>query len=413
MIISGGFSVTGGGVFSIERAPNAPTIGVATANGSTAATITFTAPAFNGGRTITTYTATSSPGSITGTLSQAGSGTIDVSGLTTGVEYTFTITATNELGTSLPSSASNSIQLATPSQQAYTTPGTYTWTAPAGVTSVSVVCVGGGGSGGTGGSGGDTNSGGAGGGGGGLGYKNNITVVPGQTYTVVAGAGGASVNTTNVGNPGGDSYFINSSTVKGGGGLGGYNLATGGVTPITSGGTYTGDGGGDGGTGGSGEGTGTGGGGGGAGGYSGAGGAGGNGTYVAKSEAGQPAITGGGGGGGGSSGVRVGSGYPNTAGGGGGVGLLGKGSDGLGTSKPSQGSTPGTVYGGGAGSSGSNGQGATYPVATYYDQNNPGGAYGGGGGGTYVNSSGTGANGAVRIIWGDNRAFPSTNTGNL
>jgi len=113
MIISGGFSLTGGASFAIERAPDAPTIGVATANGSTAATVTFTAPTFNGGRTITTYTATSSPGSITGTLSQSGSGTIDVSGLTTGVSYTFTVTATNELGTSSPSSASNSI---TPAQ---------------------------------------------------------------------------------------------------------------------------------------------------------------------------------------------------------------------------------------------------------------------------------------------------------
>lgn len=109
MIISGGFTITGGASFAIERAPDAPTIGVATANGSTAATVTFTAPTFNGGRTITTYTATSSPGSITGTLSQAGSGTIDVSGLTTGVSYTFTVTATNALGTSSPSSASNSI----------------------------------------------------------------------------------------------------------------------------------------------------------------------------------------------------------------------------------------------------------------------------------------------------------------
>jgi len=33
-------------------------------------------------------------------------------------------------------------------EQQYTTPGSYTWTAPAGVTSVSVVCVGGGGIGG-------------------------------------------------------------------------------------------------------------------------------------------------------------------------------------------------------------------------------------------------------------------------
>ncbi len=36
---------------------------------------------------------------------------------------------------------------APPGQQAYTTAGTYSWVAPSGVTSVSVVAVGGGGSG--------------------------------------------------------------------------------------------------------------------------------------------------------------------------------------------------------------------------------------------------------------------------
>ena len=94
--------------------PNAPTIGTATATGSTTATITFTAPAFDGNSTITSYTATSSPGGITGTLSQAGSGTITVSGLTPSTSYTFTVTATNAIGTSDPSSASNSITTTAP-----------------------------------------------------------------------------------------------------------------------------------------------------------------------------------------------------------------------------------------------------------------------------------------------------------
>ena len=89
--------------------PGAPTIGAATATGTTTATVAFTQPAFNGGAPITSYTATSSPGSITGTLSQAGSGTITVSGLTTNTAYTFTVTATNVVGTSAASSASNSI----------------------------------------------------------------------------------------------------------------------------------------------------------------------------------------------------------------------------------------------------------------------------------------------------------------
>jgi hypothetical protein len=64
-------------------------------------------------------------------------------------------------------------------QQAYTTPGTYSWVAPLGVTSVSVVTVGGGGGGG------GSPSYYKGGGGGGLGYKNNISVTPGASYTVV------------------------------------------------------------------------------------------------------------------------------------------------------------------------------------------------------------------------------------
>ena len=50
-----------------------------------------------------------------------------------------------------------------PGQQAYTTAGTYSWVAPAGVTKVSVVAVGGG-------SGNNT----TGGGGGGLGYKKQL-----------------------------------------------------------------------------------------------------------------------------------------------------------------------------------------------------------------------------------------------
>jgi hypothetical protein len=89
--------------------PNAPTIGTATATSSTTATVAYTAPAFDGGSPITSYTATSSPSGITGTISQAGSGTITVSGLSSGTTYTFTVTATNVIGTSNSSSASNSI----------------------------------------------------------------------------------------------------------------------------------------------------------------------------------------------------------------------------------------------------------------------------------------------------------------
>jgi hypothetical protein len=90
------------------RISDAPSIGTATA-GFEQATITFSAPAHDGGAAITTYVATSSPGGIRGTVSGPGSGEITVTGLTNGEDYTFTVTAINENGTSAPSSASNSV----------------------------------------------------------------------------------------------------------------------------------------------------------------------------------------------------------------------------------------------------------------------------------------------------------------
>ena len=85
--------------------PGAPTIGTATSTGATTISVTFTAPASDGGSAITSYTATSSPGGLTGTSATS---PITVSGLTTGTAYTFTVTATNSVGTGPASSASNS-----------------------------------------------------------------------------------------------------------------------------------------------------------------------------------------------------------------------------------------------------------------------------------------------------------------
>ena len=92
-------------------APDAPTIGTATALSPTSASISFTEPTSNGGATIETYTATSTPGSITGRLLQSGSGSITVTGLTASTAYTFTVTASNSVGTSTASSASVSITM--------------------------------------------------------------------------------------------------------------------------------------------------------------------------------------------------------------------------------------------------------------------------------------------------------------
>ena len=260
-------------------------------------------------------------------------------------------------------------------QQEFTSPGTHSWTAPAGVTSVCVVCVGGAGNG--------VNSLGRGiaGGGGGLGYKNNITVSPGTSYTVKVGSGASG----NYSSDGEDSYFISTSTVKGGGGEGGGTAGTG----AGEGGTYTGDGGGnggDGGLGGSDSSGGDGAGGGGAGGYSGDGGDGGG-----YGETQQNGFNGSGGGGGGGSGVIQAGGGFSSGGMGGGVGLLGQGSNGA----------------GGTGTGGGGGKGSVSPSEITQSP-------GGGGAGYWTGETYTdGANGAVRIIWGDNRSFPSTNTGNV
>ena len=98
---------------------------------------------------------------------------------------------------------------------------TTSWTAPMDVTQVEVLVVAGGGAGG---GGGTSTAGGAGGGAGGLIYNNQYPVVPGQTYTVIVGAGGfngtgtGSGSTAGDGNNGNNSVFGNLIAIGGGGG---------------------------------------------------------------------------------------------------------------------------------------------------------------------------------------------------
>jgi subtilisin family serine protease len=72
--------------------------------GDQSAVLYWEAPLDNGSRTITSYVATSSPGSKT--CSSTGALTCTVRGLTNGVAYTFSVTATNSIGTSSASVAS-------------------------------------------------------------------------------------------------------------------------------------------------------------------------------------------------------------------------------------------------------------------------------------------------------------------
>ena len=85
-------------------APAAPTA----VPGSGSATVSWTAPADDGGSPITGYTVTASPGGQTVTV--AGSvRTATVTGLTNGTSYTFRVTATNAVGDSAPSPASDPV----------------------------------------------------------------------------------------------------------------------------------------------------------------------------------------------------------------------------------------------------------------------------------------------------------------
>ena len=332
----------------------------------------------------------------------------------------------------------------------FTIPGTYTWTAPA-TMGVSVVAIGGGGGPGGGGPGSGGRPGG--GGGGGLGWRNNIPVIAGNTYTVVVGTGGYMTGPTSGAKVATDSYFISNAVVAGLGGFNGKGLGapTASYTPTQlaatggAGGGFVGQGGGNGGKGGP-----VGfnpvtaiiapGGGGGAGGYSGNGGAGGTiGAPVGPGPAAPPwiivtgsgSIGAGGGGGGGAGGIF--SGTPGTptlqrtsqGAGGGGVGFLGQYENGFGGGAggvgPSSGAQP--LQGGFGGSGGNDGnpgwQYSEYfptpfpaqPAPSVAGFGNPGGLYGGGAGGIADAPGQTpsptaphwtriyGGNGAVRVMW--------------
>jgi hypothetical protein len=262
---------------------------------------------------------------------------------------------------------------------------TTSWTVPANVNSISLIGVSGGGSGRV-----STTlgaPGGAGGGGGALGYANSVSVSPGDIVTIAIGGGGATVAS--------DSSVVGGATIvtvtRGGVTTTVLSLTGGGAGSLSTGGvggsvvTGTGF---AGGAGGSTNGTNSGG-GGGAGGYAGAGGAGGN--AISNGSAGS-----GGAGGGGASGDA------NGAGSGGGVGLFGQGTSGTGGTRASR-----TTAGGGAGSAGLGSPNATNG-AEYRDVTTSTGRFGAGGPGTKQTTLPDGSHGAVRIIWGSGRSFPST-----
>jgi Fibronectin type III domain len=97
------WSDTPGGPPSIVAVPTATT-------GHASATVDWTAPAGNGGSAVNGYVITPHVGATAKTPINVGNVTSDVvTGLTPGTPYTFTVAATNSVGTGATSSASNSV----------------------------------------------------------------------------------------------------------------------------------------------------------------------------------------------------------------------------------------------------------------------------------------------------------------
>ncbi len=101
-------SMTAYTLMTPQTGPDAPTDVTAIA-GYESATVTFTAPAYDGGSPITAYTVISNP--VGGVDSTGGSPdtTHIVTGLMNGTAYTFKVRATNAVGTGPESEASNSV----------------------------------------------------------------------------------------------------------------------------------------------------------------------------------------------------------------------------------------------------------------------------------------------------------------
>lgn len=106
--INGGVDTTVLNVAStvcVITVPGSPTA-VTAIGGDGQATVSFIAPSSNGGSAISGYTVTSSPGGFT---ASGASSPLTVTGLTNGTSYTFTVTATNGIGTGAASATSTAV----------------------------------------------------------------------------------------------------------------------------------------------------------------------------------------------------------------------------------------------------------------------------------------------------------------
>ncbi|MGO9017970.1 MAG: fibronectin type III domain-containing protein [Syntrophobacteraceae bacterium] len=106
--VGGGVGVgTGVGVSPpVDLLMPTPPLNVTATAGNGMATVSFEPPKSDGGDAVTVYTVTSHPGRI---KAKSAKSPVTVRGLTNGKAYTFTVTATNSVGTGLASGPSNSV----------------------------------------------------------------------------------------------------------------------------------------------------------------------------------------------------------------------------------------------------------------------------------------------------------------
>ena len=102
--------------------------------GNEQVSVYFNPPALDGGSTITSYTVTSDPGNFTATGTAS---PLTVTGLTNGTDYTFTVTATNAIGT-----GNSSLPSATATPNVITIWNGASWSAGAPVSSSQVIFAG-------------------------------------------------------------------------------------------------------------------------------------------------------------------------------------------------------------------------------------------------------------------------------
>jgi hypothetical protein len=177
-VASGAIAMSSGLGKSNTSVPGAPTGVSASATSCSAISVSFSAPACTGHLSIDYYQVVcTSSGSNSAT---GASSPISVTGLSPTTSYTFKVRAHNSKGYGCYSSSTGTATTnAARGSVSFTTPGCYSWSAPAGVSKISLFAVGGGGGGRGGGGGGGSSS-----------WRNNWPVTSGS-YTIRVGAGGA------------------------------------------------------------------------------------------------------------------------------------------------------------------------------------------------------------------------------